>query len=106
MVLGIVIRLRWSEPWISLWYGVSVVGVTLGCTVLGLPLAKRYGLIGGLLPVGAGFVLWEVMLDLTYCIWKTPSARVRHNSAADAQAGGEALTGGATPSFALYSTTE
>jgi hypothetical protein len=72
MVAGLSVRLGWSEPWLSLWYGVAVTGVTLGCIVLGLPLARRYGLVGGLLPVGASFVLWEVMLDLTYCIWKTP----------------------------------
>lgn len=47
-------------------------GAMLLVVALGLPLAKRSGLLAGLFVVAAGFILWEGILDLTYGLWKTP----------------------------------
>jgi hypothetical protein len=47
-------------------------GAMLFVIAVGLLLAKRSGLSAGLFVAAAGFILWEEILDLTYCLWKAP----------------------------------
>ncbi len=54
------------------WLDLAGDGAMLLVVAVGLPLAKRRGLLAGLLVLGAGFYLWEGILDLTYGLWNTP----------------------------------
>lgn len=57
---------------LSLWWSLAATGFTLILIAPGLLFAKHHGVLAGLLVVALGFPLWEGMLDLTYCLWKTP----------------------------------
>jgi len=54
------------------WWGLAGDGAMLLVVAVGVPLAKRSGLLASLFVVAAGFILWEEVLDLTYGLWKTP----------------------------------
>lgn len=67
MILVGIVGMFDSGPWMSLGDGAMLVVIAVG-----LLLAKRGGLSAGLFVVAAGFILWEEILDFTYCLWKTP----------------------------------
>jgi len=54
------------------WWDLAGDGAMLLVVAVGLPLARRSGLLAGLFVVAAGFNLWEGILGLTYGLWRTP----------------------------------
>lgn len=69
VLLGLMIL---ASMFTSCWWSLAAAGVMLSVVVIGLPLAKRSGLLASLFVAGAGFILWEATLDLAYGLWKTP----------------------------------
>ena len=55
----------------NLW-DLAGAGAMLSLVALGLPLARRGGIMASLFVLGACFVLYEEALDFTYGLWKTP----------------------------------
>jgi hypothetical protein len=77
MLLGLMVLILGARcaswpVYLTILHTTATVGTMSSLAAVGLLLAKRNGLSAGLFIVSAGFVLWEEMLDLTYCIWKSP----------------------------------